>query len=49
MQTPCIGICVLASGKCKGCNRTRKEIADWTSMTETERDTVMQRVKKEDE
>jgi uncharacterized protein len=40
--TPCIGVCTLdPAGYCDGCFRTGDEIADWLSMSETERLYVM--------
>lgn len=40
--TPCIGVCTLdTTGCCDGCFRTGDEIADWLSMSETERLYVM--------
>lgn len=36
--TPCIGVCTLdPAGYCDGCFRTGDEIADWLSMSRTER------------
>ena len=41
--SPCIGVCVLdASGEyCVGCLRTGGEIAEWTLMSDSERERVM--------
>ncbi|RIA43739.1 hypothetical protein DFR49_1967 [Hephaestia caeni] len=43
MASPCINLCALdpATDRCRGCARTRDEIARWTSMTDAERDAVM--------
>ncbi len=39
MESPCIRVCVIdpADGLCKGCRRSRHEIARWTSYTDAER------------
>ncbi len=44
MQSPCVLICAIepVSGHCYGCGRTRNEIADWTSLTDTQRTTLME-------
>ena len=44
--TPCKSICKIDSltGVCIGCNRTRKEISDWSKMSEEQRMTVMKRL-----
>lgn len=41
-HSPCIGVCKLdeATGECLGCSRTGSEIAQWSLMTEAERDSV---------
>ncbi len=42
-STPCINVCVIdpTSALCIGCGRTGEEIADWTTMSESERIAVM--------
>ncbi|WP_072390908.1 DUF1289 domain-containing protein [Hyphomicrobium sp. CS1GBMeth3] len=44
MESPCIQICVIeaADGLCRGCRRSRHEIARWTSYTDAERRRIMQ-------
>ncbi|MDE2181632.1 MAG: DUF1289 domain-containing protein [Alphaproteobacteria bacterium] len=44
MQTPCIKVCLMdeQSGLCRGCGRMIDEIARWASMSDEERDAVMQ-------
>ena len=44
VRTPCIDICVLhrREGICIGCLRSGDEIARWSSMTDEERDALMQ-------
>jgi len=46
MMSPCIGICDVEAQKqvCRGCLRTLKEIAEWTTMPDDERQDIMQRV-----
>jgi uncharacterized protein len=40
--TPCIGVCTLdPAGHCDGCFRTGDEICDWLSMTDTQRQYMM--------
>lgn len=47
MITPCISVCVMdqKTGLCKGCKRTIKEIANWSSMTEAQREKIMKEIK----
>ena len=42
-SSPCTKVCVLdaVTGLCRGCGRTRDEIAVWGSMGEGERRTIM--------
>lgn len=42
--TPCVGICVLENDICKGCNRTKEEITNWTKYSDEQRMTVMKRL-----
>jgi predicted Fe-S protein YdhL (DUF1289 family) len=41
-HSPCLGICQLddTTGLCLGCGRSRGEIGDWISMSESQRDQV---------
>jgi 2-hydroxychromene-2-carboxylate isomerase len=43
LRTPCVNVCVLDTvrGVCRGCSRTTDEIARWSSMTDGERDRIM--------
>lgn len=43
IETPCISVCDidLPSGLCRGCGRTRNEIAGWRSFSVTERRRIM--------
>ncbi|QEE39259.1 MULTISPECIES: DUF1289 domain-containing protein [unclassified Methylobacterium] len=42
-SSPCTKVCVLdaGSGLCRGCGRTRDEIATWGGMPEARRRTIM--------
>ncbi|MGU3540089.1 DUF1289 domain-containing protein [Methylobacterium sp. A54F] len=42
-SSPCTKVCVLddATGLCRGCGRTRDEIARWGGLTEPQRRTIM--------
>ena len=43
IESPCVKICVIdeESGLCTGCNRTRREIASWSSISNAERRKIM--------
>ena len=43
IETPCVKICVVEpeTGFCIGCGRTRTEIAQWLSLNDAQRNTVM--------
>ena len=43
IETPCVKICVVEpeTGFCIGCGRTRTEIAQWLSLNDAQRSTVM--------
>ncbi|MBL8537407.1 MAG: DUF1289 domain-containing protein [Hyphomonadaceae bacterium] len=43
ISTPCIKACAVsgATGLCIGCGRTLREIADWGTLTESERRQIM--------
>lgn len=43
IKSPCVQVCELdASGLCRGCLRTRQEIAVWISLSAEQRDMIMQ-------
>jgi uncharacterized protein len=48
MITPCIKVCKIASDTliCIGCFRTLQEISDWSHLTDTQRQTIMNQIKK---
>jgi hypothetical protein len=43
MESPCIKVCVIdpVSGLCQGCHRTLSEIAGWASISQSERQRIM--------
>ena len=43
IATPCVKVCVVdgESGLCLGCFRTLAEVAAWSRLGETERETIM--------
>lgn len=43
METPCVDVCEIerTTGLCRGCKRTVREIASWSSMTDVERRRIM--------
>ncbi len=43
IRTPCINVCILdeATGLCRGCGRTRDEIAAWSGLADRERERIM--------
>ena len=46
ISSPCRDICCLNddTGLCEGCGRTISEIAQWTSLTEAARKSIMEQV-----
>ena len=45
MITPCVGLCKLDQhAMCIGCGRSLQEIADWSSMTDQERQLIIERL-----
>lgn len=43
METPCIKVCDIdvGSGLCRGCGRTRAEIARWSQLSSPDRRRIM--------
>lgn len=41
VPSPCISVCVMEQGTCKGCKRTIDEIRDWIIMTADEKRAVL--------
>jgi len=45
MITPCVGLCKMDQyAICIGCSRSLQEIAEWTIMTDQERQEIMDRL-----
>lgn len=46
VSSPCVRLCVIdaASGLCEGCGRTLAEIAQWASLSESQRLAIMARL-----
>ena len=43
LQSPCINVCELnGQGLCRGCLRTTREIALWSSLSDEQRELIMQ-------
>lgn len=47
IKSPCVNICqVNLEGVCQGCGRTTDEIAKWWSMTNEEKQQVLENIEK---
>jgi hypothetical protein len=46
IESPCLFICTLEDGVCIGCHRTKEEISNWTTYTDSEKQMVLDRLKK---
>lgn len=44
--SPCVARCHVDQGACTGCGRTLDEIAGWSSMTNPQRQAVINRLRK---
>ena len=49
IKSPCIGVCKLEAADsgndvCQGCHRTLDEIVQWRSMSDEQRETIINRV-----
>ena len=40
VESPCINVCKIENDVCIGCGRSLKEIAQWSKMTDTEKEQV---------
>ncbi|MDS0261241.1 DUF1289 domain-containing protein [Haloarcula sp. S1CR25-12] len=45
-ESPCTNVCAVADGVCVGCGRTVSEIASWRSMTDAERERVVDEIRR---
>jgi len=43
VASPCVNVCRLADGLCKGCFRTRDEIVGWRAANDDERRAIVER------
>ena len=41
VESPCIGICELKDNICIGCNRTVEQITNWETMTDEQKEKVI--------
>ncbi len=41
IESPCIGICELKDNICIGCNRTVEQISNWETMSDAEKEKVI--------
>ncbi|MBI1250994.1 MAG: DUF1289 domain-containing protein [Alphaproteobacteria bacterium] len=43
IESPCVRVCAISgqTGRCVGCGRTLKEIANWSGLTAAERQAIM--------
>lgn len=44
MKSPCIAACKNNDGICSGCHRTMSEILNWSKMSDTERESIMDKL-----
>jgi len=44
VASPCTGICALVMDVCRGCQRTRDEIASWSSLSNGEKQQIIDRI-----
>ena len=46
IKSPCIAVCKIdyESGYCLGCNRTIEEITNWSSLSDSEKKKIFQRI-----
>jgi len=44
LDSPCVNICKIENDICIGCGRTLEEIANWTAMSNKERQSINERV-----
>jgi predicted Fe-S protein YdhL (DUF1289 family) len=46
-NSPCVSICKVEDNLCIGCGRTLDEIASWTTMTQAQRQEVLERIERD--
>jgi len=47
MPSPCVKICVLEGNTCKGCGRSKKQIAEWENYLPQEQLRIMKELRDE--
>jgi predicted Fe-S protein YdhL (DUF1289 family) len=45
VESPCIGVCTLIEGICKGCKRTTEEVTEWYNYSNKQKQQVLDRIK----
>ena len=43
VNSPCIQVCILSGEVCIGCGRTRSEVADWSVISDEQRELIKER------
>ena len=46
-NSPCVSICEVKDNLCIGCGRTLDEIESWTTMTQKQRQEVLERIERD--
>ncbi|WP_343519290.1 DUF1289 domain-containing protein [Sphingomonas sp.] len=46
VESPCVSICRMKDGFCKGCGRTLGEIAEWSTATDARRREILDRIER---
>lgn len=49
IESPCTNNCCLVDGVCVGCGRTQAEIFNWQSLSEEEKEEIIERLRNERE
>jgi len=44
VASPCTGICTLVMDVCRGCQRTKDEIAKWMGLSPSEKQQIIDRI-----
>jgi uncharacterized protein len=45
IKSPCIDVCITREGVCIGCYRTTEEMAAWPTMSEQQKQEVLEKIK----
>lgn len=49
VESPCIGVCGLFDGVCRGCGRTTEEVTEWYNLTDEQKQAVLDRLNNNDQ